>query len=186
MAKSRIYTKAGDGGFTSLVGGKRVSKTHLRLEAYGTVDELNAFIGLLREKISDEHHRQMLLSVQHILFMVGGYLATEPVAHDESSPVIPQLHIDTLEAEIDAMDEQLPRLTNFVLPGGSETSALAHVCRTVCRRMERAVCRLQETETIDSMLLHYVNRLSDYFFILARKECFITQGKEILWKNPCK
>lgn len=117
---------------------------------------------------------------------MGGNLATEYVANEEVSVMIQQQNIDELESEIDSIDEQLPRLTHFILPGGSEASAVAHVCRTVCRRMERIVCHLQETDPVDPLLLHYVNRLSDYFFVLARKECFDTHGQEILWENPCK
>ena len=187
MGKGRIYTKSGDGGATSLVGGKRVPKTHPRIEAYGTVDELNSFIGLLREELDSDHNqqdRQILLHIQNDLFSVGCSLATE------GSPslvcVISECRINELEKEIDRLDEQLPPLRSFILPGGCKTAAMAHVCRTICRRAERIICQLKKTEMIDSLLLNYVNRLSDYFFVLARKECVVRKVTEITWHNPCR
>ena len=189
MGKSKIYTKTGDGGTTSLVGGVRVSKTHARLEAYGTVDELNSFIGLLIVQVSDAAIRNQLEYVQHRLFAVGSYLATdrtETVLHEAS--MIPPECIAFLEQAIDEADESLPPLKGFVLPGGGQASALCHVCRTVCRRAERRILELEETGIceLDANVKRFINRLSDYLFILARKLNYLTDGQEIYWDKSCK
>lgn len=186
MKKSVVYTGTGDKGTTSLVGGERVAKTHPRIESYGTVDELNAFIGLLMTEVEDEEDRSFLLFVQHKLFTIGSYLATDQ-EHTQlrtRSQVQPEI-ITRIEREIDRIDEALPRMRAFVLPGGNRAAALAHVCRTVCRRAERNICRLAETAEVEESVLIFMNRLSDYLFVLARKECIREEGKEIIWDYTC-
>lgn len=183
MEKSTIYTKTGDKGKTSLVGGKRVDKTHIRLDAYGTVDELNSFIGLLVCNVMDSELKDFLLYIQNKLFVVGSYLATEAEAQtSESSQIITNSDIDALETMMDKMDAQLPKLTRFILPGGSESAARAHICRTVCRRAERNVYRVADDFPIHEMILIFLNRLSDFFFLAARIECQKT-GKEMYWEQ---
>ncbi|WP_108821019.1 cob(I)yrinic acid a,c-diamide adenosyltransferase [Dysgonomonas sp. Marseille-P4361] len=183
MKKSSIYTKTGDKGMTSLVGGKRVAKAHVRLDAYGTTDELNSFVGSLIEKIEDEHDLEILSYIQHKLFTVGSYLATETEAiPPKAASIITDKDITLLESEMDKIDSTLPPLRQFVLPGGSESAARAHICRTVCRRTERCIYRVKEEFPVDDLILMFVNRLSDYFFLLARKECN-KQGKEIFWNQ---
>lgn len=182
--KSKIYTQTGDEGMTSLVGGERVKKTHLRLDAYGTIDELNSFIGLLIEEIQEEHDLQILHDIQYLLFSVGSYLAT-----GENKLSFCTIHEDDiliLEKEIDAIDETLPKLNHFILPGGCKSAALSHICRTVCRRAERNIYKIMESDEIDKNVLKFVNRLSDYFFILARKQCLISKKSEIIWQRSCK
>lgn len=183
MKKSSVYTKTGDKGTTALVGGKRVVKTHVRLEAYGTTDELNSFVGFLAQQVEDEHDAEVLSHIQHKLFTVGSYLATdtETTTLKERS-IVRQEDIDFLEREIDKMDSELPPLRRFVLPGGTEAAARAHICRTVCRRAERCIYRVDEEFPIDSEVLMFVNRLSDYFFLLARKESN-KKGNEIFWNQ---
>lgn len=178
MKKSKIYTKTGDEGTTSLVGGKRVPKTHLRLEAYGTVDELNAFVGLLLVKITQTDIIDTLQWVQNCLFAVGGYLATDDKAL-EATTALSTADVERLEHEIDCLDEKLPPLKSFVFPGGCETAALCHVCRTVCRRMERRVATLNEESPIDMVILSFMNRLSDYFFVLSRFLNYLSNSPEI-------
>lgn len=183
MKKSSIYTKTGDKGMTSLVGGKRVAKAHVRLDAYGTTDELNSFVGSLIEKIEDEHDLEILSYIQHKLFTVGSYLATETEAiPPKAASIITDKDITLLESEMDKIDSTLPPLRQFVLPGGSESAARAHICRTVCRRTERCIYRVKEEFPVDDLILMFVNRLSDYFFLLARKECN-KQGREIFWNQ---
>lgn len=180
----KIYTRTGDKGKTSLIGGKRVSKTHQRLEAYGTIDELNAHIGLLLAQLpADESERTTLLQVQNILFVVGAQLATPP---EVSSPlaVTPEM-LSTLEEAIDRIEAALPSLKAFVLPGGTQAASQCHVCRTVCRRAERRVLALASRATIPSELTSYLNRLSDYLFVLSRKINNEQGMQEIFWQNPC-
>jgi cob(I)alamin adenosyltransferase len=184
MGKSRVYTKTGDKGFTSLVGGKRVPKTHVRLDAYGTVDELNSFIGLLSEEIEDHHTREILSKIQSSLFTVGCTLATEEDKDGGFS--IKDAQIGMLEDEIDRMDSFLPKLNNFILPGGCKSAALAHVCRSICRRAERNIYRIDEFASSESLLLIFINRLSDYFFVLARKECLNKNEQEVFWQKSCE
>jgi cob(I)alamin adenosyltransferase len=190
MEKSNIYTGGGDKGKTSLVGGFRVSKTHPRLEAYGTVDELNAFLGLLIAETDDRDTCDLLRFVQSKLFTVGSFLATDP--SKTACKIESQITGDSIkkiEEAIDRTDGQLPKLRSFVLPGGSRTAALAHVCRTVCRRAERAICRLAETEAAgegEAPVLVFMNRLSDLLFVIARRECLLKNGEEIFWDNTCK
>lgn len=183
MKKSLVYTRTGDKGMTSLVGGTRVPKSHLRLEAYGTIDELNSFTGWLILEIEDVSDLEMLSYIQHKLFTVGSYLATETETKDpKKASIIEEKDIIRLENEMDKMDSELPQLRQFVLPGGSESASRAHICRTVCRRAERCIHRVSENYPIDNQVITFVNRLSDYFFLLARKESN-KKGKEIFWNQ---
>lgn len=187
MEKSRIYTGTGDKGTTSLVGGQRVSKAHQRIESYGTIDELNSFIGLLITSLKDEEDCSFLSFVQHKLFTIGSYLATDQETTDLKieSRVTPE-SIERIEREIDRIDNALPKMKAFVLPGGCRSASLAHVCRTVCRRAERQIYRLTETAPVEEPVLIFVNRLSDYLFVLARKECLQNNGTEIIWDYTCQ
>ena len=165
----KIYTKTGDKGFTSLIGGTRVPKHHLRIESYGTVDELNSYIGLIRDHDIAEHDKQVLKEIQDRLFTIGSSLASDP---EKSRMVIPDLHdadIELLEREMDAMNEVLPELRHFILPGGSNVISFCHIARCVCRRAERLSVHLAEESKVDERVNIYLNRLSDYLFTLARK-----------------
>lgn len=166
----KISTKKGDSGTTSLVGGERVSKSDLRLEAYGSIDELDAFVGLLRTKICDEKIKNFLFSIQQKLAIIGGNLATnleKTQLHDACK--LPSNAISALENEIENLEKTLEPLKKFVIPGENEISALCHVCRTVTRRAERNIVRLSEFSAVDNAVKSYINRLSDYFFLLARE-----------------
>ena len=187
MKKSIIYTRTGDKGTTSLVGGQRVSKAHDRIESYGTVDELNSFIGLLITALNDEKDTDFLSFIQHKLFTIGSYLATDQATTELKieSKVTPE-SIKRIEREIDRLDNELPKMHAFILPGGCRSAALAHVCRTVCRRAERRILTLAEQADISSELLAYVNRLSDYLFVLSRKMNQDEKKEEIFWNNSCK
>lgn len=166
----KIYTKTGDKGTTSLVGGTRVPKTHIRLEAYGTVDELNSNLGLLITYLLDGKDKDFLQQVQDRLFAVGSHLATDREKMElKEASIISSEQVEMVEREIDRLDTLLPPLSAFILPGGSRGAALCHVCRTVCRRAERRILALAEQVEISSELLAYVNRLSDYLFVLSRK-----------------
>ena len=180
----KIYTKAGDLGSTSLIGGTRVPKSHIRIESYGTVDELNSFIGLLSDLVSDADIKTVLKEVQDRLFTVGSSLACDP--DKEPSLKIPDLKdedVSFLEKEMDRMNETLPAMKSFILPGGHLASATLHVCRCVCRRVERlCVLMQQEDMFIDPRVLVYLNRLSDYLFVLARYIGHILHAPEIPWK----
>jgi cob(I)alamin adenosyltransferase len=165
----KIYTKTGDKGFTSLIGGTRVAKHHIRIESYGTVDELNSYIGLIGDQEIAEHDKKILKQIQDRLFTIGSSLAADP---EKSKMVIPDLHladIELLEKEMDKMNEDLPELRHFILPGGSNTISYCHIARCVCRRAERITVRLAEESTVDEKVNVYLNRLSDYLFTLARK-----------------
>lgn len=178
----KIYTKTGDSGETGLFGGRRLPKNHARIEAYGTVDELNSFIGLLYDSLDSAHQRTVLREVQDRLFTVGSHLACDP----EQMPMLPDLadaDLVFLENEMDEMDEKLPPLKNFVLPGGHPTVSVAHVCRTVCRRAERRVVELKSLgEPVEDSVVKYLNRLSDYFFVLSRTIGQNLGAPEIAWK----
>lgn len=165
---TKIYTCTGDTGTTSLVGGKRVSKTHDRLEAYGTVDELSSHLGLLAARIADMPEHAFLCHTQQTLFDVSAWLATESESTYKPAPLRPEI-VGEVEREIDTLQESLPQLRTFILPGGCAASAQAHVCRTVCRRAERRIIALSETCDVSKTLLCYINRVSDYLFVLARK-----------------
>lgn len=179
----KIYTKTGDRGETSLLGGSRVPKHHDRIEAYGTLDELNSFIGYLRDKVQDDHFRVVLKEIQDRIFTAESLLAADP--GQELSKQLPQLEeqdILYLETEMDSMSEGLPELSSFILPGGAEVVSLSHVCRTVCRRAERQVNKLAVEEDVDQLVRIYLNRLSDYFFILGRKLSSDLKIEEPVWK----
>lgn len=183
MKKSGIYTKTGDKGKTSLVGGTRVEKTHVRLEAYGTIDELNSFVGWLNCEIHDTETHQFLLFVQHKLFTIGSYLATETeVKQPNAASILSESDIERIENEIDAVDSVLPKLNQFILPGGNESGSRAHICRTIARRAERNVYKVAETYPVANEVFIFLNRLSDYFFVLARRECN-KSAKEIYWNK---
>ena len=183
----KIYTKTGDKGTTSLVGGTRVSKTHIRLEAYGTVDELNANLGVLVSYLSDEEDRKLVCHIQDRLFTVGSNLATDLEKTElKCASIIHPEEIQRIEQEIDRLDTLLPPLRAFILPGGSRGASVCHVCRTVCRRAERRILALAEHYKVDSELLAYVNRLSDYLFVLSRKINLDEKKDEIFWDNSCR
>lgn len=165
----KIYTKTGDKGYTSLIGGTRVPKHHLRIESYGTVDELNSYIGLIRDQDIDAHDKQILKEIQDRLFTIGSSLASDP---ERSKMIIPDLHeadIELLEKEMDAMNEKLPELRHFILPGGNNAISFCHIARCVCRRAERLTVNLSAESTVEEKVNIYLNRLSDYLFVLARK-----------------
>lgn len=183
----KIYTKTGDKGTTSLVGGTRVPKTHIRLEAYGTVDELNSNLGLLITYLLDGKDKDFLQQVQDRLFAVGSHLGTDREKMElKEASIISSEQVEMVEREIDRLDTLLPPLSAFILPGGSRGAALCHVCRTVCRRAERRILALAEQVEISSELLAYVNRLSDYLFVLSRKMNQDDKKGEIFWNNSCK
>ncbi len=178
----KIYTKRGDKGETSLIGGSRVSKTHVRIEAYGTVDELNSVVGVIRDTADFKDIDQFLVDIQNRLFTIGSELASTP----DSKMQIPKLEesdIEVLEKEMDRMDEHLPQLKNFILPGGDLTASHCHVARCVCRRAERRVVALADDSEVDEKIIRYLNRLSDYLFTLARYYTFRHRGVETEWKT---
>ncbi len=178
----KIYTKTGDKGTTSLFGGKRVSKKDIQIEAYGTVDELNSFIGLLIAKITLPEAENALKATQAILFDIGSHLASDGTA-DSFLPELPENSSALLEQEMDRYEKELPALKSFILPGGNETISLAHVCRTICRRAERRVVSLAAEVTVNPTIVIYLNRLSDYFFVLARMIAAEAGVDEVKW-NP--
>ncbi|WP_457615539.1 cob(I)yrinic acid a,c-diamide adenosyltransferase [Lutibacter sp.] len=184
----KIYTKTGDKGKTSLFGGTRVPKHHLRIEAYGTVDELNSYLGLIRDQEIDKHTSEVLIKIQNELFTLGAMLATPQDKEIlKSGKERLNIHktgetaVKLLELEIDQMNESLPEMTHFVLPGGHTTVSFCHIARCVCRRAERICTQLSEDTHIPSEILIYLNRLSDYLFVLARKLAHINNAQEIRW-----
>lgn len=165
----KIYTKTGDKGFTSLIGGTRVPKHHIRIESYGTVDELNSWIGLIADQGIGGDKKRILKEIQDRLFTIGSSLAADP---ERSKMVIPDLitaDIELLEKEIDGMNDELPDLRHFILPGGATTVSYCHIARCVCRRAERLTVHLAEESEVNEKVIIYLNRLSDYLFVLARK-----------------
>jgi cob(I)alamin adenosyltransferase len=184
--KSQLYTGTGDQGLTSLVGGERVKKNSLRLDAYGTIDELSSSLGVVAaDKECPDEVKGQIREVQNELFNIGAYLATA-VAHGTQSPcssLADGSRIKELEGWIDSLDEQTPKIRAFVLPGGSKTAAECHMARTICRRAERAILTLADTEYVDPALVRYINRLSDYLFIAARFQNFIQGIEEVTWKK---
>ena len=187
MKITKVYTRGGDMGKTSLVGGQRVSKASARLEAYGTVDELSSHLGLLAAMLSDDEDKKMIIRIQNCLFNVCTNLATE----QETTPLYPSAYlpdgeIEVLEQKVDEIMQMLPERQGFVLPGGTKEAAQAHVCRTVCRRAERRIVALSEIAQITPSVLQYVNRLSDYLFVLAKKINFNANHSEIVWQNVGK
>lgn len=184
----KIYTKTGDRGSTALFGGTRVSKDHIRIEAYGTIDELNSYIGMIRDQAIPDVEKQALLVIQHDLFTLGAMLATDPqkarLKNGQERLNIPKITVETidfLEREIDRMEQDLPPMTHFILPGGHTTVSFCHIARCVCRRAERLSVQLNREEPLETEILMYINRLSDYLFVLARKLTFDLQVKEIKW-----
>jgi cob(I)alamin adenosyltransferase len=181
---SKIYTKTGDKGTTSLIGGTKVSKAHIRIETYGTVDELNSWIGLVNDQFDHKHSRKILKEIQDRLFTIGSSLACDP--EKEPKMKIPDLHeadIELLEKEIDRMNEKMPPMKSFILPGGHVAVSFAHVARCVCRRCERLCVMLQDQNIfVDPLVIKYLNRLSDYLFVLARFIGYRLKTKEIPWK----
>ena len=184
----KIYTKTGDKGTTALFGGTRVPKHHIRIESYGTVDELNSHIGLIRDQDTGEHTKKILSRIQDRLFTIGSTLATDPDKQKLKSgkdrltiPKISAEDIYLLEKEIDKMNEELPEMTHFVLPGGHQSVSFCHIARCVCRRAERLATALYEIEAFDEAVLQYLNRLSDYLFVLARMLSKRLQAEEVKW-----
>lgn len=182
----KIYTKTGDKGKTALIGGVKVSKSQLRIEAYGTIDELNAHIGLCRDIITDNDSKNTLQKIQHDLFVTGSLLACDPAKDIKMAlPEIAENDIALLEKEIDMMDAVLPPMKYFILPGGHTTISHLHIARCVCRRAERCCVRLDEESPVNPLILQYVNRLSDYLFVLARYTGHQMNIEDIPWK-PAK
>jgi cob(I)alamin adenosyltransferase len=180
----KIYTKTGDKGTTSLIGGTKVSKSHRRIEAYGTIDELNSFVGLCADYLKADNIANVLIEIQDRLFTIGSALACDP--DKETKLKIPDLHeadIELLEKEIDKMNEVLPEMKSFILPTGHVTASTLHVARCVCRRAERCIVRMQKKEMeVPSLIIIYLNRLSDYLFVLARYAAHQLGAEEIPWK----
>ncbi len=178
----KIYTKTGDKGSTSLLGGKKVPKSHYRIEAYGNVDELNSFIGLLKDQKEVEARiGQQFYWIQEKLFSLGSILATEKDFNGFELPKIDLTHIRQLELWIDKYTAELPELKNFILPGGHQVVSLCHVCRTVCRRAERSIINLNIHEDLDEHIIPFINRLSDYFFVISRKMAQLLKVTETPW-----
>jgi cob(I)alamin adenosyltransferase len=187
MKITKVYTRTGDQGETSLVGGVRIRKSDIRLEAYGTVDELSAHLGMLVAMMKESEERDLIIRVQNNLFNVCTHLATD----QSQTPLYPSAHladgeIELLEARIDLLMGQLPERQGFILPGGTPTAAQAHICRTVCRRAERRIAALAEVAQIGPEMQQFVNRLSDYLFVLAKIINFNEGKSEIVWENVCK
>ncbi|CAM2066981.1 Corrinoid adenosyltransferase [Sulfidibacter corallicola] len=190
LAITKVYTKTGDKGTTSLVGGQRVPKNHLRIEAYGTVDELNAFVGSLAQSVSEDAHQStevnwfwgVLVRIQHELFNLGSILATLPSDVHPKQPRIREADIRQLEADIDHCNKGCPPLRSFVLPGGSRQNTDLHICRTVCRRAERQLIALGTQDEVDPLCIQYLNRLSDAFFVWSRWINRLMDKEEVLWE----
>ena len=184
----KVYTKTGDKGTTALFGGTRVPKYHLRIESYGTVDELNSYIGLIRDQEMNAHYQNVLIDIQDHLFTLGAILATDPEKailkngkERLNIPKITEVDVAFLENEIDSMESELPPMTHFILPGGHTTVSYCHITRCICRRAERLATQLNDTEPVDEMVLKYLNRLSDYLFVLARKLSSDLKAQEVKW-----
>ena len=184
----KIYTKTGDKGTTALFGGTRVPKHHIRIESYGTVDELNSHLGLIRDQDINPHYKDLLIHIQDRLFTVGAILATDPekniLKNGKERLNIPKISvqdIERLEQEMDAMNEALPPMTHFVLPGGHQTVSFCHIARCICRRAVRNISKLNTEQPIQPEILIYLNRLSDFIFVLARKLSKELHAEEIKW-----
>ena len=187
MKITKVYTRTGDKGETSLVGGVRIKKSDIRLEAYGTVDELSALLGMLIAMMETGEEHDFLIRVQNNVFNFWSHLATD----QSQTPLYPSAHlaegeIELIEKRIDEIMQSLPERQGFILPGGTTTAAQAHICRTVCRRAERRISALAEVAQTGAEILQYVNRLSDYLFVLAKKINFNAGKSEIVWQNVCK
>lgn len=178
----KIYTKKGDKGETSLLGGTRVAKSHIRIESYGTVDELNSWIGLIRDQKIDEPTKKLLIHIQDRLFTIGSHLASDPDKKGIKIPDIKEEDVTLLEMEMDKMNETLPEMKSFVLPGGHTAVSYCHIARCICRRAERCAVGLSQTEKVEDIIIKYLNRLSDYLFVLSRKLTQDLQATEIPWQ----
>lgn len=178
----KVYTKTGDKGQTSLIGGTRLPKHHIRIEAYGTVDELNSHLGLLRDVVDEPVTNTLLISIQDRLFTIGSHLAADPVKSKMQLPPIVEEDVVALEKAIDVITAQVPEMRSFILPGGHVYVSYCHIARCVCRRAERAVLRLAESEPVQEIHPKYLNRLSDYLFMLSRWLTLELKAKEIPWK----
>ena len=179
----KIYTKTGDTGKTSLVGGTRISKGALKIESYGTVDELNSWIGVLRDLPVNQSRKYILKEIQDRLFTIGADLASESeIVKQKKVPDLFETDVELLEKAMDDMNEEIPPLRAFVLPGGDLAVSYAHVARTVCRRAERNVIRLSEVEEVNELVIRYLNRLSDYLFVVSRKITQELDAEEVAWK----
>ena len=178
----KIYTKTGDSGQTSLLGGTRVLKSDERIEAYGTVDELNSYIGLVRDQEVNRPRRSVVKEIQDRLFTIGASLAADPEKNKTVLPDLLESDVAFLESEIDAMNAHLPELRAFILPGGHPSVSCCHIARTVCRRAERQVIRLAQAEPVEELVIKYLNRLSDYLFVLARQLAYDLGAEEIKWQ----
>lgn len=178
----KIYTKTGDKGTTALIGGTRVAKSHVRIEAYGTVDELNSYIGLVRDQEVNRNRLDVLKEIQDRLFTIGSLLATDPSKSKMKTPDLHEEDIALLEQEIDNMSEEVPPLRAFILPGGHPSVSFCHVARCVCRRAERLAISLQEISEVEELVIKYLNRLSDYLFALCRKMTQELGAEEVTWK----
>lgn len=178
----KIYTKTGDQGITSLFGGKRVSKADLRIDTYGTVDELNSWIGLVRDQPVNEKRKNFLVVIQDRLFTIGSLLATEPGNTKVKIPLLAEEDVAALEKEIDDMDAELPPMRSFILPGGHQSVSFCHIARTVCRRAERLIIQLHAHEPLEMLVIQYLNRLSDYLFVLCRKMAFELNIEDTPWR----
>ncbi|MEZ4969058.1 MAG: cob(I)yrinic acid a,c-diamide adenosyltransferase [Flavobacteriaceae bacterium] len=184
----KIYTKTGDTATTGLLGGTRVPKHHIRIESYGTLDELNSWIGLVRDQSIGIPYKTVLIKIQEQLFTLGALLAIDPkkekLKNGKDRLNIPKITTDNvnfLEMEIDLMEQELPPMTHFILPGGHTTVSYCHIARTICRRAERLASQLNDFEPVDPILLSYMNRLSDFLFVLARKLSYDAQAEEVKW-----
>jgi len=177
----KIYTKTGDIGETSLLGGKRVSKSALRIDVYGTIDEVNSYIGLVRDVQTDERQKEVLKEVQDRLFTIGATLASDPESDSKKVPDLHEVDIELLEKAIDVMETELPPLTHFVLPGGHVHVSYCHLARTICRKAERLAVSLGHQTEISPLIIKYLNRLSDYLFVLGRKTAKDLGAEEVKW-----
>lgn len=177
----KIYTKTGDKGKTGLFGGARIDKDDIRIESYGTVDELNSFIGSLIAQLSIDSEIAVLSEVQNRLFTIGSNLASDP-SKEMITPDLEESDIELLENSMDRMNAELPGLRAFIMPGGSPAIATAHICRTVCRRAERRVVSLSKVSQVDSIIVRYLNRLSDYLFVVGRMIAHVSQVNEVEWQ----
>lgn len=178
----KIYTKGGDKGTTSLLGGTRVPKYDDRINAYGTLDELNSFIGLIRDFAINPHYKEILIGIQNFVFTAEAYLASDNPDNIKKLPPLHEEDVIRLENEIDAMNEELPELRSFILPGGHPVVSYCHITRTICRRAERLVIKLADEYIVEEVIIRFLNRLSDYLFVLARKLAKDLGTTEIPWK----
>ena len=177
----KIYTKKGDSGHTSLIDGQIVNKHNLSVDAYGTVDELNSFLGLLKDYIKDETIKDILNNIQPKLFSIGSILATGKNQDIMEKVKIEKKDVKYIEFHIDSMNNELPELKNFIIPGGHKTSSYSHVCRSICRRAERRISELNNEQSVDPIILSYINRLSDFFFVLSRYLMYSDKIEETRW-----